>query len=100
MVATSRVRIGIGISLVVVVAFAAVAFTTTSGSATSACRERKQARAVLRDTAGERVGLVDFWADGACVTRVVAKIGQFNLNGEESGLTEGFHGFHIHTTGT
>lgn len=89
--------------LTALVAAVAVAGFTLAGSrseATTACRERKEARAVLRNTGGEKIGVVDFWADGTCTTRVVAKIGQFNLSGESSGLSEGFHGFHIHTTGT
>lgn len=100
MLATRGIRLGAAIALVAAVAVTALAVTTTTGGAATACRERKQAKAVLRDTSGERIGIVDFWADGTCTTRVVAKIGQFNLSGEESGLTEGFHGFHIHTTGT
>ena len=99
MVASKRARLATATSLVAVVAMTAVGVMTTVGSATSACREKKQAKAVLRNVSGERIGIVDFWADGTCTTRVVAKIGQFNLNGEESGLTEGFHGFHVHTTG-
>lgn len=99
MVASRRTRLATAGSVIAVVAVTSVAVMTSTGSATSACRERKQAKAVLRDTAGERIGIVDFWADGTCTTRVVAKIGQFNLNGEESGLSEGFHGFHIHSTG-
>ncbi|MDQ3982303.1 MAG: superoxide dismutase family protein, partial [Actinomycetota bacterium] len=87
------------VPLVVVVALTALAVTGTKGGAAAVCREKKQARAVLRTTAGERLGIVEFWSDAACVTRVVAKIGQFELEGEASALSEGFHGFHIHTTG-
>lgn len=85
--------------VVAVVAVTALAVTSSTGSATSACRERKVAKAALKNTDGDRIGVVDFWADGTCTTRVVANIGQFNLSGEESGLTEGFHGFHIHEMG-
>ncbi|HEV2755243.1 MAG TPA: superoxide dismutase family protein [Actinomycetota bacterium] len=100
MVRSSYARLATAASVMAVVAIAALAATVPSGSASSVCREKKQAKAVLRNTAGERLGVVDFWADSACVTRVVAKIGQFNLSGESSNLSEGFHGFHIHTTGT
>ncbi|MDQ4025293.1 MAG: superoxide dismutase family protein [Actinomycetota bacterium] len=82
------------------VAVTAFAVTTSTGTASSVCREKKQAKAVLRNTAGDRIGIVDFWADSTCTTRVVAKIGQFDLSGDSTGLGEGFHGFHIHTTGT
>ncbi len=99
MAGTPRIRISSALSLVVLVAFAAVVTTTPDGMSPTACREKKKARAVMRDTDRERIGVVDFWNDAACVTRVVAKIGQFNLEGEETGLTEGFHGFHIHETG-
>ncbi|MDQ3915525.1 MAG: superoxide dismutase family protein [Actinomycetota bacterium] len=100
MVTSRYVRLTTAASVVAVVAVTGFAVTSSTGSASSVCRERKQAKAVLRNTAGERLGIVDFWADAACVTRVVARIGQFNLEGESSNLEEGFHGFHIHTIGT
>lgn len=99
MAGTPRIRILSALSLVVVVAFAAVITTTTDGMSPTACRSKKKARAVMRDTDHERIGFVDFWNDAACVTRVVAKIGSFNLEGNETGLTDGFYGFHIHETG-
>lgn len=99
MVATRTVRLATFVSIAAVVALATLALTSSDGAATMACREKKQARAVLNNTEGVRIGTVDFWADSQCVTRVVAKIGSFNLRGEESGLSEGFHGFHIHSQG-
>jgi Cu-Zn family superoxide dismutase len=94
-----RIRVLSALSLVAAVAFVAVNSTFSGGLSPAACRERKKATAVLRDAGGDRIGAVQFWNDGNCVTRVVAKIGALNLNGQETGLTEGFHGFHIHETG-
>ena len=71
-----------------------------SDNTSAACREKKVARAELHNAEGTRIGVADFWADSACVARVTVKIGSFNLDGDESGLTEGFHGFHIHDAGT
>lgn len=91
--------IGTFLCVAVVATVAGIALTSTEGGAAAVCRQRKQAKAVLRNSSNERIGLVEFWNDAACVTRVVARIGQFNLQGDESGLDEGFHGFHIHSTG-
>lgn len=99
MIAKRRVRIATTASVVAVVVLAALALTSSDGVATSVCRERRAARAILRNAGGEKLGRVDFWADSTCTTRVVAALGQFDLNGQDSGLDEGFHGFHIHTTG-
>ena len=99
MAASPKIRVVSTRSLVVVVALVAIATTRSGGMAPTACRAQKKARAVMKNTDGERIGAVEFWNDSACVTRVVAKIGQFNLEGDETGLTEGFHGFHIHSTG-
>jgi Cu-Zn family superoxide dismutase len=96
---TRSTRLATFLCLALVATVAGIAVTTSEGGAAAVCRERKQAKAVLRNTANERIGVVEFWNDAACVTRVVARIGQFNLEGDRSGLEEGFHGFHIHTTG-
>lgn len=95
-----RIRVVSTLSLVVFVAVVSLASTSSDGFRATACREQKKARAVVRNTDGERIGVVDFWNDGNCVVRVTAKIGRFNLRGEGTGLTGGFHGFHLHTTGT
>lgn len=99
MVATPRIRIVSALSIVALVAVVAVATTRSGGMSPAACREQKKAKAVMRNVDGERIGVVSFWNDSNCVTRVTATIGHFNLQGEETGLTEGFHGFHIHSTG-
>lgn len=99
MVGSRYARAGTALMVAAIAAVTAFAVAIPSGSASSVCREKKQAKAVLRNAGGERLGVVDFWSDSACVTRVVAKIGQFSLEGESSSLSEGFHGFHIHTTG-
>lgn len=95
-----RIRVVSTLSVVVVVALVAIATSWNTGEMSpAACRAAKKARAVMRNVDGEKIGVVEFWNDAACVTRVVAKIGSFNLAGEETGLTEGFHGFHIHSRG-
>lgn len=94
-----RIRVFTSLSLVVLVAVAAIVTTRPDGMSEAACRAKKKARAVMRNADGDRIGVVDFWNDGACVTRVVAKIGRFDLQGNTTGLTEGFHGFHIHEAG-
>lgn len=99
MSAAPRIRVVTSLSLVVLVAFAAVVSTRPDGMSEAACRAKKKARAVMRNVDGDRIGVVDFWNDAACVTKVVAKIGSFSLGGNETGLTEGFHGFHIHEAG-
>ncbi|HYO60965.1 MAG TPA: superoxide dismutase family protein [Actinomycetota bacterium] len=99
MTGTPRIRIVSALSLVVLVAVVAIATTQTGGMAPTACREQKKAKAVLRNVDGDRIGVVHFWNDASCVTRVVATIGSFSLEGENTGLTEGFHGFHIHSRG-
>jgi Cu-Zn family superoxide dismutase len=99
MAGLGRIRIVTTLSLVTLVALAALVTTRSGDFDLSACREEKRARAVLRDAGGDRIGRVDFWVDGSCTTRVVAVIGHFDLRGDETGLTEGFHGFHVHTTG-
>lgn len=95
-----RIRVVSTLSLFVLVTAFAVANTSSDGLRPTACREQKKARAVVRNTDGDRIGVVDFWNDGNCVVRVTAKLGRFNLQGNETGLTGGFHGFHLHTTGT
>ena len=99
MAGAPRIRVVGALSLVVLVAFVAVVSTAPDGMSPTACRAKKKARAVMRNTDGERIGVVDFWNDAACVTRVVARIGRFDLRGDRTGLTEGFHGVHSHETG-
>lgn len=99
MVAAPRIRVVSALSAVVLVSVVAVATNRSGDMSPTACRSAKKANAVMRTADGERIGVVQFWNDSACVTRVVAKIGQFNLDGGETGLTEGFHGFHIHEAG-
>ncbi|HEX2196497.1 MAG TPA: superoxide dismutase family protein [Actinomycetota bacterium] len=95
-----RIRVVSTLSLAVLVAVVALASTPSRGLRQTACFEQKKARAVVRNADGDRIGVVDFWNDSNCVVRVTAKFGRFNLEGKRTGLTEGFHGFHLHTTGT
>jgi Cu-Zn family superoxide dismutase len=99
MAAAPKIRVLSALSLVVLVAFVALTSGGSDGMSPAACQPKKKARAVMRNVDGDRIGVVEFWNDSACVTRVVAKIGHFNLQGDETGLTEGFHGFHIHEAG-
>jgi Cu-Zn family superoxide dismutase len=94
-----RIRVVSMLSLVFLVAVVALASTPFGGLRPAACFEEKKARAVVRNTDGDRIGVVDFWNDSNCVVRVTAKLGRFNLEGNTTGLTGGFHGFHLHTTG-
>jgi Cu-Zn family superoxide dismutase len=50
----------------------------------------KKAKATLVDAAGATVGVV----------RLKEKHGMVEVDGEVSGLTAGFHGFHVHTIGS
>lgn len=76
-----------GLAVVGAVAMVAAALAT-GGAATAAPRGLV---ASLQDAAGNRIGTVRFVPtdDGKVSVRVAA-----------SGLTPGFHGFHVHTTGT
>lgn len=51
--------------------------------------ERDEAAAVVHNTAGEQIGVVTFRQDG----------GKMLVHAQLSGLTEGFHGFHVHAVG-
>ncbi len=61
----------------------------SAGIATGGGGEGTALRAVLRDAAGHRVGLVQLTRKGAGV----------RVRVEVNGLTPGFHGFHVHATG-
>ncbi len=95
-----RIRVVSALSLVAVATVAVLTSAGSDGMSPAACRAKKKARAVMRNVDGERIGVVDFWNDSNCVVRVTAKLGRFNLEGKSTGLTEGFHGFHLHEAGT
>ena len=61
----------------------------SAGIAAGGIGDGSSARAVLRDAAGHRVGLVQLTRSGAGV----------RVRVEVNGLSAGFHGFHVHTTG-
>jgi Cu-Zn family superoxide dismutase len=61
----------------------------SAGIAAGGGSEGAAARAVLRDADGHRVGLVQLTRSGAGV----------RVRVEVNGLSAGFHGFHVHTTG-
>jgi superoxide dismutase, Cu-Zn family len=50
---------------------------------------RRDARAVVRDVNGTFLGVVNLSPSG----------GKLTVSGRLGGLTQGFHGFHVHTTG-
>ena len=79
-------------SLVTVVLMAGVLVVGSNliGHTSSACLAKNTSRANLKDANGASVGRVTFGVDSSCKTKVVAELRE---------VPEGFHGFHIHTTG-
>lgn len=79
-------------SLTAVALMAGAAFFATQvlGEETSACLEKNQAIAKLKDANGGSVGRVAFGVDSTCKTKVAADL---------KNVPEGFHGLHVHTTG-
>ena len=68
----------------------AIAYATASGEAGgSSSTEGQDARAVLRDAGGVEIGVVKLEQRGDSV----------ELKVKVAGVSPGFHGFHIHTTG-
>jgi Cu-Zn family superoxide dismutase len=82
--------LALGAGLIVPLALIGTLVLAGSGGASSACLEKNQAKARLKDAEGERVGRLVLGVDSTCVTKVSATA---------RGLTEGFHGLHIHATG-
>lgn len=77
---------------VAVLAAGVVYFATDGvGQTTSACRAQNKGVAQLKDVEGNSVGKVTFGVHASCKTKVTADL---------VGLSQGFHGFHVHTTGT
>jgi Cu-Zn family superoxide dismutase len=73
-----------------ILAVAAVSLLAiTAGIATGRAGEGRSAKAVLHDTNGTKVGVVRF----------TEHRGGVRVRVEVSGLTAGFHGFHIHAVG-
>ncbi len=75
------------VATIAVAAFGPGDVAETGGSST---RDGKDARAVLRDITGARVGAVKLEQDGDSVKLKISI---------ESGIAPGFHGFHIHSAG-
>jgi Cu-Zn family superoxide dismutase len=72
------------------VALGAFAYASTGGEAGgSSSKQGADARAVLRDAAGMRIGTVKLEQDGDNV----------NVKVKVEGVAPGFHGFHIHAVG-
>jgi superoxide dismutase, Cu-Zn family len=98
MIIGRTLRIAVSAGLAAALAVGIVVVVTSSGGAAMACPSEKKASANLKDTAGDRIGRVEFWDDSTCVTRVVVDIGQCCI-GPDNPLTPGFHGFHFHSVG-
>jgi Cu-Zn family superoxide dismutase len=90
MISSSRARLFVSIGVVAVLAASAVLLTSSGGAATACLAKKKLATAKLHDVQGELVGTVTFGIHSSCKTKVAVSL---------AGLTEGFHGLHIHTTG-
>jgi Cu-Zn family superoxide dismutase len=83
-------RVFASLTAVVLIAGALFFATQVLGQETSACLEKNQAVAKLKDANGGSVGRVTFGVDSTCETKVAANL---------KNVPEGFHGFHVHTTG-
>lgn len=87
---TSLTIIAAAVLLLAIIAVAALGVGAVAETGGSSTHEGKDARAVLRDAAGARVGAVKLEQDGDSVKLKVTI---------ESGIASGFHGFHIHAAG-
>lgn len=83
-------RVLASLTAVALVAGAAFFATQVLGQETSACLEKNQAIAKMKDANGGAVGRVVFGVDSTCKTKVAANL---------KNVPQGFHGFHVHTTG-
>jgi Cu-Zn family superoxide dismutase len=88
--ASSSTRVIASLAVVAVVAGVLAFATNVFGQDTSACLEKNTAVAKLKDVEGNKKGRVIFGVDSTCTTKVTAHL---------RGVPEGFHGFHVHTTG-
>ena len=84
------VRLVAPVAAVAVLAGVIVFATNVVGQTASACLAKNTSIARLKDADGNGHGRVVFGVDSTCKTKVSAHL---------RGLTEGFHGFHVHTTG-
>lgn len=81
------------VAALVVVALAGVAYLELRGDSAAEAGEPK-AKAVLHNAAGSRVGHVKFAQDGDLVNVKVV------IDAPLTSLAAGFHGFHVHATGS
>ncbi|HWL65326.1 MAG TPA: superoxide dismutase family protein [Actinomycetota bacterium] len=84
-------RWAVGLPVILLGAAGLTAISMGAGGASSACLEKNQAKASLQDAEGNKVGRVVFGVHSTCATQMSASA---------RGLTAGFHGLHVHTTGT
>jgi Cu-Zn family superoxide dismutase len=90
MTSISRVRLIASAGVIALIATTAVLLTSSGGAATACLAKKNLATAKLKNVQGDSVGKVTFGIHSTCKTKVTVSL---------SGITEGFHGFHIHTTG-
>lgn len=83
-------RVIASLTVVAVTTCAFVFASNVLGQNASACLEKNTAIAKLKTADGTKKGRVVFGVDATCKTKVEARL---------RGIPEGFHGFHIHTTG-
>lgn len=85
-----HVRLTAFLTVAVVAASAAIFLLGSSGGASTACLAKNQAVAKLKTAAGDPAGKATFGVHSTCRTKVTVAL---------TGVAEGFHGFHVHTTG-
>lgn len=83
-------RVAAPLVTVAMVAGITVLATRSTGKTASACLAKNTHMAKLKTVDGAAIGKVIFGVHSSCTTKVKADL---------AGLTEGFHGFHVHTTG-
>lgn len=87
---THRSRLVASFATVALLSGVLIVGSNVIGHTASACRAKNTSIARLKDVTGNSMGSVTFGVDASCKTKVIAKL---------RGVSEGFHGFHVHTTG-
>jgi len=91
MTSSMRGRLSAAIAVVAISVASVILSIGSSGDAATACQAKdKLASAKLKNVQGDQVGKVTFGIHSSCKTKLTVAL---------SGITEGFHGFHVHTTG-
>jgi Cu-Zn family superoxide dismutase len=84
-----RLVLAVGACVSTVLVAVGLGAVTTGAQAHKDHQDEASARAVLRDTDGDRVGVV----------KITQERGYVRVNVAARGLPGGFHGFHVHTVG-